>query len=71
MKLGPFVLYTSLGAGIWNIILALIGYFAYDMRDKIFPYLDKIMYALGALFVLWLVVKGIKAYRRKKRDAIR
>jgi membrane protein DedA with SNARE-associated domain len=71
MKLGPFVLYTALGAGIWNIILALIGYFAYDLRDKIFPYLDKIMYALGALFVIWLVIKGIKAYKRKKREAIR
>jgi membrane protein DedA with SNARE-associated domain len=70
MKLGPFVLYTALGAGIWNIILALIGYFAYDLRDKIFPYLDKIMYALGALFVLWLLIKGIKAYRRKKSEAI-
>jgi membrane protein DedA with SNARE-associated domain len=70
MKLGPFVLYTALGAGIWNIILALVGYFAYDLRDKIFPYLDKIMYALGALFVLWLLIKGIKAYRRKKSEAI-
>ena len=27
MKLGPFLLYTTLGAGIWNGILAAIGYY--------------------------------------------
>jgi len=70
MKVGTFLLYTFLGAGIWNVILALIGYFAYDMRDHILPYLDWIMYAVGALFVAWLVVHGVKAYRRKKRESI-
>ena len=25
MKLGPFLLFTTLGAGIWNTVLALIG----------------------------------------------
>ena len=29
MKLGSFLLYTTLGAGIWNTILALLGYFIY------------------------------------------
>ena len=30
MKLGTFLLYTSLGAGVWNTILALIGYAIYQ-----------------------------------------
>jgi membrane protein DedA with SNARE-associated domain len=68
MKVGTFLLYTFLGAGIWNLILALIGYFAYDMRDRILPYLDWVMYAVGALFLAWLVMQGMKAYRRKKRE---
>ncbi|HUW93534.1 MAG TPA: DedA family protein [Bacteroidales bacterium] len=67
MEMGQFLLFTFLGAGIWNIILALVGYFAYDMREKILPYLDKVMYALGAVFVMWLVIQGIKAYRRNQR----
>lgn len=70
MKVGTFLLYTLLGAGIWNIILTVIGYFAYDMRDHILPYLDWVMYAVGALFVAWLAYQGVKAYRRKKREAI-
>jgi membrane protein DedA with SNARE-associated domain len=70
MKMGPFLLFTFLGAGIWNLVLALVGYFAYDMRDRILPYLDIVMYALGALFVLWLTYQGIKAYRRNKRKVI-
>jgi membrane protein DedA with SNARE-associated domain len=70
MKVGTFLLYTFLGAGIWNLILTLIGYFAYDMRDHILPYLDWVMYAVGALFVTWLAIQGVKAYRRKKREPI-
>ena len=70
MKIGTFLLYTLLGAGIWNIILTVIGYFAYDMRDHILPYLDWVMYAVGALFVAWLAYQGVKAYRRNKREAI-
>ena len=70
MKIGTFLLYTLLGAGIWNIILTVIGYFAYDMRDHILPYLDWVMYAVGALFVAWLAYQGVKAYRRKKSESI-
>jgi len=67
MKVGAFLLYTFLGAMIWNVILALIGYFAYDKREYILPYLDWIMYAVGALFVVWLSLKGIQAYRKSRR----
>ncbi len=65
MKIGPFLLYTFLGAGLWNVILALIGYFAYDKREQILPYLDWIMYAVGALFVMWLTWQGIKVWRKR------
>jgi len=66
MNIGAFLLYTFLGAGLWNLVLALIGYFAYDMRDYILPYLDWLMYAIGAIFIIFLAVKGIRAYRNRK-----
>jgi membrane protein DedA with SNARE-associated domain len=68
MKIGSFLLFTFLGAAIWNVILAVIGYFAYDKREYILPYIDWIMYAIGALFVIWLLWKGISAYRKGRRD---
>ena len=65
MNLRNFMFYTFVGAGIWNIILAIIGYYLYEMRDRIFPYLDDILYVVGAAFIIYLVVKGI---RKKKRN---
>jgi membrane protein DedA with SNARE-associated domain len=68
MDLRSFMLYTFIGAGIWNIILAIIGYYIYDVRDKIFPYLDNVLYILGALFIIYLVVKGIIRKRNKGKN---
>lgn len=64
MNMRDFIIYTTAGAGIWNIILALIGYYIYDLKDKIFPYIDKILIVMGIVFVVFLVVKGMM--RRKK-----
>jgi len=62
MNLRDFTLFTFAGAGIWNIILAVIGFYLYDIKDQIIPYLGYIFLALGVVFVIWLIWKG----RRKK-----
>jgi len=59
MNIRDFIIYTTAGAGLWNIVLAVIGYYLYGVKDKIFPYVDDILYVLGAAFVIYLVVKGI------------
>jgi len=64
MNLRDFMLYTFVGAGIWNIILAIVGYYLYEMRDSIFPYMDDAMYVLGAIFIIYLIYKA-----RKNRKA--
>ena len=72
MKLGPFLLYTTLGAGIWNSILALLGYLIYRFTDlkttndvyiMATKYSHEIGYAIIIIVVLvitFLVYKGMK-----------
>jgi membrane protein DedA with SNARE-associated domain len=58
MPLFPFILYTTLGAGIWNIILAVIGYIAHGQSDIINKYSKEIsvgMLILGGLFLFYLM----------------
>jgi membrane protein DedA with SNARE-associated domain len=58
MKLRDFILYTVAGAGIWNIILAVIGYYLYEIREQIFPYLGHILLVLGGVFTIYLILKA-------------
>ncbi|MDQ1296968.1 MAG: hypothetical protein QG611_947, partial [Bacteroidota bacterium] len=65
MNLRDFMVYTFIGAGIWNIILVIIGYFIYDLREQIFPYLEYILYLLGAGFIIYLIFKAMKNRKTK------
>ncbi len=65
MNLRDFIIYTFIGAGIWNIILAIIGYYLYEMREQIFPYMEYILYLLGVVFTVYLII-AIRKNNRKK-----
>ena len=69
MGLGRFVFYTSLGAGLWNSILAAIGYYLasvvpYEQLDSVVEhyavYLKITMLVLGAAVLVCLIYKGTK-----------
>ncbi len=69
MSLPRFILYTTLGAGLWNSILAAIGYYLasvvpYEELDskvaEYSVYLKIAMLALGASVVVYLIYKGTK-----------
>ncbi len=69
MGLGRFVFYTSLGAGLWNSILAAIGYYlasvvSYEQLDSAVEhyavYLKIAMLVLGAAVLVFLIYKGTK-----------
>ncbi|MDD3280764.1 MAG: DedA family protein [Bacteroidales bacterium] len=63
MKLTPFITYTCLGAGIWNSMLAVLGYIAHGEQDIINTYsheLSYILLGLGVLLLFYVIIKGLK-----------
>lgn len=67
MNLKDFIIYTVLGAGIWNIILAVIGYYLYEIRDQIYPYIKEIMIIAGVIFIGYLAYQAWKMNKAKKQ----
>ncbi|MCI5818370.1 MAG: DedA family protein [Paraprevotella sp.] len=73
MKLGTFLLYTSLGAGVWNTILALIGYAIYQYTDiktteDVYVMATHYSHEIGyVLLAAALLIVGVMIYRHKKK----
>jgi len=70
MPLGVFTLYTALGAMLWNIVLAFVGYVAGGEAERIAAYSAELSYALLAMavvFVLYLLYNGFVKKRRAAR----
>ena len=69
MNLGQFIAYTSLGAGLWNIILIALGYFLYSQQELLMKVYNEIkigLLILGAAFVLYLIISSVVKNKRKK-----
>jgi membrane protein DedA with SNARE-associated domain len=65
MNLGVFSFYTTLGAGIWALILVLLGYFIGENKELIELYLKQIIYII--LTLLGIIVFLYYAYHKRKR----
>ena len=69
MPFGQFLLYTFLGAFLWNTVLAVLGYVAHGQADLINEYSHELSIVLIALFglgVLYVVVKQVIKFRKDK-----
>ena len=67
MPFGWFLFYTFLGAGIWNVVLALLGYIAGGQKELIDTYSHELSLAIMALFALAIVYFVIKAIIKKTK----
>lgn len=73
MKVSKFLVYTTLGAGVWNSVLALLGYFIYRFTDlktteDVYVMATKYSHEIGyILLAVALVVVGILIYKGCKK----
>lgn len=66
MPIGKFTLHTTLGAGIWVIVLVLLGYFIGQNEELIQEYLHQIvLLTLGIISIATLVYLQIHKKNRK------
>ncbi|MCI7575828.1 MAG: DedA family protein [Bacteroidales bacterium] len=71
MHFGSFLLYTFLGAFLWNSVLALLGYIAHGQADLINRYsheLSVIILALLAILVVYFVVKKVVKTKKSPKQ---
>ena len=71
MNLGRFLLYTTIGAGIWNIILATIGYYLESVvpKDMLMSKVQEYSSHLGTAFIiLGILIFGYIIYKAFKKN---
>lgn len=76
MKFWKFALYTTIGAGIWNCVLATLGWYLHSfvpldqLNSKIEEYNSHIQIIVVAALVLIALIAGLVWYfKRKKKKA--
>jgi membrane protein DedA with SNARE-associated domain len=75
MNYWKFLLYTTIGAGVWHAILAGLGWYLHSivpedqLNDKITEYAEYIKFAIIALVLLAIVYFALKYYLKKKKSA--
>lgn len=74
MKFWKFLLYTTIGAGIWNCVLAALGWYLHSivpeeqLSDKILEYNDHIKVVILSLFGLMVAYFVIKHFLNKRKQ---
>ena len=72
MNYSRFLLYTTIGAGVWNIILAALGYYMQSVlpQDQMLTAVEQYSHEIGlamlGLFLLFIVYLVYKEQRKKK-----
>ena len=75
MNYWKFLLYTTIGAGVWHSILAALGWYLHSivpeeqLNDKISEYAEYIKIAIIAIVLLAIAYFGLKYYLKRKKSA--
>ena len=75
MPYWKFLLYTTIGAGVWNCILAALGWYLHSfvpedqLEEKIIEYGDYIKWTIIALVILAIAYFVIRHFVRKRKKS--
>lgn len=74
MNYGRFLLFTTLGAGLWNLILAALGWWMHsfvreeELADKLHEYGDYIKWGILALCVIAIAYLCVRYLAKKRKN---
>lgn len=70
MNLAAFTLFTFVGAGVWNCVLALLGWLAYQAADPsvIKEYSHQLSVIIGVVFAVVVVFLVVRAVIKKRKS---
>ena len=74
MNYWKFLLYTTIGAGVWNCILAALGWYLHtivpeeQLHDKILEYGEYIKWIIIVLVIIAIAYFAIRRFIKKKRQ---
>jgi len=75
MNYWKFLLYTTIGAGVWHAILAALGWYLHSivsedqLNDKISEYAEYIKIAIVAIIVIAACYMALRYYLKKRKSA--
>ena len=75
MHFGKFILYTSIGAGVWNTILALIGYglrsvvTPEELNATVYQFSHYLKIGIWAILALVAILLVVRFFTHKKKEA--
>jgi membrane protein DedA with SNARE-associated domain len=69
MKIPAFLFYTALGATIWNIILAILGYLASGQQELIEKYSHEFSIVILSAIAIGICYVVFKAFFKKKKNS--
>lgn len=68
MNIPSFLIYTFIGAGIWNVILALVGYIAHGQQELINKYTHELSYLLLGVVILFIGYVVIRQLMKRNKN---
>ncbi len=72
MKIATFSLFTALGAGIWAMVLTMLGYFIGENEALLKEYLHTItlttLFFIVIILIVYVVIKRKKSERKHSKD---